>query len=354
MLSNALRRRRKDYATPRRVTAVARRNKRYVLAGILVGLLLLAAFLLRAVITTVFFAITVAYVLYPLRESLRDAGLSRRWASATLAVGAFGAVFTAFGLAAFSLYRRRDAVIALVTEFPAELTVRFGEFSYRIERTTLIEPLAGVVRDIAVDAASAAPVLGLKLLLFGLIVYGLLLRPRAVSKAALTVVPRQYHAILKRFHVRTRDTLYGIYVLQAATAAGTFAVALVTFVLLGYPAPFTLALIAGGLQFIPVLGPGVLLGVLAVADVLAGNVQRALLVATVGGVAIGIVPDAVIRPRLAGYAADLPVTLYFVGFVGGVLSLGAIGFIAGPLVVALVVEAVSLASLREESRQSTL
>ena len=96
-----------------------RRNNRYVLAGILVGLLVLAGFLLRAVITTAFFAITVAYVLHPMREYLRRRGLSRRWSAAALAVGAFGIVLTGLGLAAFSLYRRRDAVIALITEFPS-------------------------------------------------------------------------------------------------------------------------------------------------------------------------------------------------------------------------------------------
>ena len=330
-----------------------RRNNRYVLAGILVGLLVLAGFLLRAVITTAFFAITVAYVLHPMREYLRRRGLSRRWAAATLAVGAFGIVLTAFALAGFSLYRRREAVIDLVTEFPAQFTFEFGGFSYTLERAALVEPLAGIVRDVAVNAASAAPVLGLKLLLFSLIVYGLLLRPVAVSQAVFTVVPRQYHGIVERFHLRTRDTLYGIYILQAATAAGTFLVALITFLPLDSPAPFTLALIAGGLQFIPILGPGVLLGVLAVADILAGNIERAVLVAVVGGVLIGLVPDMVIRPRLASYAADLPVTLYFVGFVGGILSLGVIGFIAGPLIVALVVEAVALASVHEDSQQST-
>jgi predicted PurR-regulated permease PerM len=332
---------------------VPRRNNRYVLAGILVGLLVLAGFLLRAVITTAFFAITVAYVLHPMREYLRRRGLSRRWSAAALAVGAFGIVLTGLGLAAFSLYRRRDAVIALITEFPSEFTVQFATFSYTLERATFVEPLAGVVREIAVSAASAAPVLGLKLLLFSLIVYGLLLRPGAVSQTVFTVVPRRYHDIVERFHLRMRDTLYGIYILQAATAAGTFLVALITFLPLGYPAPFTLALIAGGLQFIPILGPGVLLGVLAVADILAGNIERAVLVAVVGGVLIGLVPDMVIRPRLASYAADLPVTLYFVGFVGGILSLGVIGFIAGPLIVALVVEAVALASVHEDSQQST-
>jgi hypothetical protein len=40
--------------------------------------------------------------------------------------------------------------------------------------------------------------------------------------------------------------------------------------------------------------------------------------------------------------ADLPASLYFVGFTGGVLTLGAVGIIAGPLAIALLVEAVSL------------
>jgi predicted PurR-regulated permease PerM len=157
-------------------------------------------------------------------------------------------------------------------------------------------------------------------------------------------VPEAYHDVVRRFHGRTRDTLYGIYVLQAATAAATFVVGFGTFVALGYPAPVTLAVGAAVLQFVPVAGPGILLAALALADFLAGNVMRALLVALVGGIVVGLLPDAVIRPRLASYAADLPVTLYFVGFVGGILSLGAIGFIAGPLAVALVVEAVSLLS----------
>jgi len=53
---------------------------------------------------------------------------------------------------------------------------------------------------------------------------------------------------------------------------------------------------------------------------------------------------AVIRTKLAGWTADLPVSLYFVGFVGSVLTLGLIGFIAGPLLVALLVESLVLLS----------
>jgi predicted PurR-regulated permease PerM len=114
------------------------------------------------------------------------------------------------------------------------------------------------------------------------------------------------------------------------------------FFLLGYGAPFTLAVFAAVLQFVPVVGPSVLVAALASVDFLAGNVTRAVLVAALGMTLVGFAPDAVIRPRLAKWAAHLPMSLYFIGFTGGVLTVGPIGFIAGPLAVAVLVEVVSL------------
>jgi predicted PurR-regulated permease PerM len=86
----------------------------------------------------------------------------------------------------------------------------------------------------------------------------------------------------------------------------------------------------------------VLIAVLAAVDFLAGNVARAALVGVLGAVFVGFAPDAVIRPRLANWAAHLPTSLYFIGFTGGLLTVGPIGFIAGPLAVAVLVEVVSL------------
>ncbi|MFB6119320.1 AI-2E family transporter [Halosegnis sp.] len=323
---------------------MASTRRRYVLAGVLLGLLIVTALLLQAVIGTAFFAVTVAYVLYPVRERLRDRGLSRRSAAAVVSGSAFGVVLAALGLAVLALYRRRAAIVALLRDVPEELVVTAGGFTYRVGTDTLVDPLVAWLRTLAVDVAQSAPVLALKLFLFAILLFGLLLRPSAAARAIFNVVPTPYHDIVKRFHSRTRETLYGIYVLQAATAAGTFVFALVTFIALGYPAPVTLAVVAAVLQFVPVVGPGVLLAALAVADILASNITRAGLVVVVGGIGVGLLPDALIRPRLATYAAHLPVSLYFVGFVGGILSLGAIGFIAGPLAIALVVEAVSLLS----------
>lgn len=51
-----------------------------------------------------------------------------------------------------------------------------------------------------------------------------------------------------------------------------------------------------------------------------------------------------IRPRLARRTADIPGSLYFVGFFGGVLTLSPIGVVAGPLAIGLFVEVATLLS----------
>jgi predicted PurR-regulated permease PerM len=282
---------------------------------------------------------------------LVDRGLPVWAASATVATGAFALVVVVLAPLAFVLYRRRRALIGLLREVPETIEIPVGDFSYTIVTAGLADGARSFLSDLAIGVAAAAPVLALQLLLFAILLYALLLRPRAAGETLLEVVPSEYHYIVRSLNRRVRETLFGIYVLQAATAAGTFVVAFVVFLLLGYSAPFTLAVVAGLLQFVPVVGPGLLVGALAVVDLLADNVPRAIVVAVVGALLVGLAPDAIIRPRLAEWAADLPTSLYFIGFTGGLLTVGPIGFIAGPLAVAVLVEVVSL--LTEEGSRST-
>lgn len=320
------------------------RHRRFALVGLLVVSVAIAAFVLARVIATVFFAVTVAYVLYPAREFLRRRGLSRTQTAAALAGLTFGAVSMVAAALGFVLYRRRRALFELLRSIPAEVTVPLGEATYTFGTADLLATAQAALTSLAVAAAAAAPVILLKFVLFAILLFGLLVRPVAAGRALLGVVPTMYHDVVFAYHERVRETLNGIYVLQVATAAGTFAVALAVFFALGYEAVFTLAVVAALLQFIPVVGPGVLVAVLAVVDFVSGNPTRAVLVAILGAVFVGLLPDLVIRPRLAEYAASLPTSLYFIGFTGGVLTVGAVGFIAGPLAVALVVETVILLS----------
>jgi predicted PurR-regulated permease PerM len=235
-----------------------------------------------------------------------------------------------------------------------EIPVTAFEFTYVINVSQLLTRARESVGSVAVSIAGETPVIALKGFLFLLLVYGLLLRPGDIREAALRIVPGEYHDVTLALHHQVRDTLYALYVLQAATALGTFVVAYAVFWALGFDAAFTLAFLSGLLQFIPVVGPSILIALVAAGQALAGEVATAILVTVIGLVFVGLLPDALIRPRLASLTTGMPASLYFVGFTGGTLTLGVVGVIAGPLVVALFVEVVEIITRERTTVQRTL
>lgn len=82
-------------------------------------------------------------------------------------------------------------------------------------------------------------------------------------------------------------------------------------------------------------------------DLLIGATARAIAVLVLGLVVVSFIPDAIIRTKLAARTGKISSGLYFVGFVGGILTIGPIGLIVGPLVVTLLLEVVELLSERE-------
>lgn len=319
-------------------------DRRYVL-GVVFGVLSLgAAVLLADVLGTVFFAVTVAYLLFPLRAELTNRGLSPWGASlVSTATAVLGVVALASPLVVV-IALRLDAVIAFLTSLPPTVTVDLYGLSTTITLADARSVVVDFGRQLARSFAIVVPVLALKLSVFVMVVFPLLSHTAETHRAMIGVVPHSYRDVVRALGRRTRATLFAIYVLQAATAAGTFVVALVLFFVLGYPYFLTLAVLSALLQFLPVVGPSLLIGLLAVAHLLVGDPTRAVLVFVLGSLFVAWLPDVVIRPRLARETADLPGSLYFVGFVGGLLTLGTVGVIAGPLAVALVVEAGSILS----------
>lgn len=317
-------------------------SRHQVLAGILVLTLALTAVVLADVIWTALFAGTVAYMLVPAVNWLEDRGLSSMWASLVATTMGTAMLLVLVGLTGFLVYRRRDAALRFIGDLPESVSVSALGSTYVIESQAALETGARWLYSLMLDLLAGLPSLALKLTLFAFVVFGLLIGHRAVEDAILTALPPSYHDVAGAFARRIKDTLWAIYVLQVATGLGTFILAIPVFFFLGYEIPLTLAFISGVLQFVPIVGPSILLAVLAVYQVIIGDVVAAVLIVVVGGVVIAWVPDILIRPRLARRAGRLPGTLYFIGFVGGLLTVGAIGIIVGPLAVALVVEAVSL------------
>lgn len=317
---------------------VGRREYRYVLGGVFVGFLAIAAALLAGVLGTIFFALTVGYLLAPVRGYFRRRGLSARVAAGVTATLALLAMLAVLSPLVLVVLLRLEVLLETLSALPETVTIAVGPFAYTVVLADVIDLLVRWLSSTATRTVRTAPELLVKAALFVFLVYSLLAYRQSIREALTAVVPPRYRDLADSLHGRARKTLFGIYVLQAATAFGTFLVALPFFFLLGYDAWIALATAAGVLQFVPVVGPSMLLIGLSGYHLLGGEVFLAVAVLLGGGFLIAGLPDVIIRSRLASETAELPGSLYFIGFVGGVLSLGPVGIIAGPLVVALVVE----------------
>jgi predicted PurR-regulated permease PerM len=221
--------------------------------------------ILQGLVGTIFFAVTVAYVLVPLAGRLEHEGLPAWWAAAVATAASF-----AFGLALFLpigavLYVRRRAALSLLRSLPDAVTITVGEFTYVVESGDVAAFVAAQLTQLALAIARATPVLAAKLIVFAFVVFALLYRGDRLRHALLGPLPTEYRDIAFVLHERTRGILRSLYVIQAVTSVATFAVALVLFLVLGIQYPVTLAVVAGLLQFLPVVGPSLLIAALAIA-----------------------------------------------------------------------------------------
>jgi predicted PurR-regulated permease PerM len=109
---------------------------------------------------------------------------------------------------------------------------------------------------------------------------------------------------------------------------------LILYYILGYPYILLLGILTAFSEFIPVVGPWIVYGVLGVVDILTGNPVRGVIVIVVGWL-IDTVVDMYIRPRLAGEYTSVHPLVFLVGFLFGALTLGLPGLFIGPLIVGI-------------------
>ena len=132
------------------------------------------------------------------------------------------------------------------------------------------------------------------------------------------------------------DTLYAIYVVHGAIAVITFLIALPFFWLLGEGHALFLATASGIMKLNPVIGPSLIMIVLGIKALSESDMRTFYLLLLVGYPLVCALPDLYLRPVLMGRRATVHPALMWIGYFGGVITMGFVGFIIGPLVLALV------------------
>ncbi|WP_319643436.1 AI-2E family transporter [Methanovulcanius yangii] len=150
-------------------------------------------------------------------------------------------------------------------------------------------------------------------------------------------IPLRSRAGLGTIRDTVVDTLYSLFIVHVAIAVIVFVAAIPFFTLLGYGHVMFWAVSCAIFALIPVFGPVIIIAFLAVYTIAIGDVRGLALVVVLGWPLLCAIPDWYLRPVLMGKRSKMNAVLTFIAFFGGIAILGILGFLYGPLALAVIV-----------------
>ncbi len=319
-------------------------ERRTVLVGTGLVVAAIAAFVLSHVIGTIAIAIAASYVLLPLHKWFNRHGVPAYWSAILTTLAGVVVSLVLLLPFAFVLYVRRRALVQAIDALDASVPIEVGETSYVISLAPVQEALTPNVSQFAVELGQRLSVLSAKFIVYAFVVFALLYYHSKLRSLVFGPVPPTYHFIIDEIHTRLREVIFGHYVLVLVGGAVTYTTGLGVFFLLGYNLPFALALVGAVLWILPFVSAAPLVFGLAVWHLLNGELLMMLLITALGAIFLVAIPNLfvdAVRFRF-GDPERLSQTMYFVGFVGGGLTIGLVGFIVGPLLLTILVTLVGL------------
>lgn len=152
---------------------------------------------------------------------------------------------------------------------------------------------------------------------------------------------------------KMRSTVQSVFVGVVLVSIIQAIIAGITYWILGVPAPLLWAFVTFVFCTIPMLGGPVVYVPLAIKLVIDGRIPQALILLFIGFGVISTV-DNFLRPVFIGARSDLHPMAIFFSLLGGVLVMGPIGLMAGPMVLTLMLGLIDIVRAQRRLEEETL
>ncbi|HVP94660.1 MAG TPA: AI-2E family transporter [Methanoregulaceae archaeon] len=288
------------------------------------------------------FSVTIAVVMMPVHRRVSQK-IGKRLSAALITVLAFLVFIGVIAFAGFLLYQNQEYISGLVSSTLAWVTpVQDGPLTSILHiNATQISGILGGRDDFLAQLRNTliqnAQAIGFKLVFFFLSFSLLIYKGDELYKSALAIIPGNLNHAIQKLTASSVDMLYAIYVVQVIIVIITALFAVPFFLILGYGHVMFFSSLAGLLKIVPVLGPSLLMAFLGVYAVSISDIRGVLLVIFVGYPIVCAVPDLFIRPVLMGRRTCIHPVIMWIGFFGGLFTMGLVGFVVGPLVLSLLI-----------------
>jgi predicted PurR-regulated permease PerM len=319
-------------------------------SGILlaVAILLLTAFLFWKLAYAAVIAVSLAVVLMPAQQYLSQR-IGRGYAAISVCL------FSLAGIGGFLLILINSIIVTRLyiydvaqtiansirnyqpgsgSMFSSVLHTLMGVFNLS-DSAKMIENAAPSIIQSLSSIAQSLPGMAVELIIIILMLFLLLQNGEKISSQFFSIVPSQMMRYISILCKVVTDTMYGVYVVNISVAILTFFITLPFFWILGYGEIIFWAFICAASHLFPFFGPQLITLFLAVYAIAQGDMRGLVLVTIVGYPLISGLQDFWIRPRLLARRVAIHPVLMMIGIFGGMLILGPIGLIIGPLIIAL-------------------
>lgn len=205
--------------------------------------------------------------------------------------------------------------------------------------TKIIEEIKNILFTLfpsfALSAAQMIPAVIIDVILFYALVYLSIIFGDKVWADINSIIPAGSAENVALMAKKTKDILFSIYIVHVFIAILTFFLAYAFFLLLGYGHELFFSTMCALFALIPVLGPLLVIIFVGIYALCLGDIRGVILIATVGYFLTCVLTDLIIRPKLTGQRVKIRPMLMFVGFFGGAMAMGLLGFILGPVLLIL-------------------
>lgn len=310
---------------------------------LITGILIAALIIFWNLLDVVVLAISIAVVLYPLQGYCMNC--LNRYVSATLITLLVFVVIVATVLFCIFVLSQNSAtlqeVVGTIENWIRNPSTDPKVFGLPVERgqvSTWLDLSKSLFLRYWQMIFSDVTAIALKTVIFFASLYVLLVHGEQFRVRIMARIPDTVRGHVQKMADDIVDTLYAIYVVLVAIAALTFVIAIPVFWVLGYGHILFYSFLCAICELIPVLGSSVVFIFLGAYALSIGDITGVLILFFFGYICVAALPEIFVRPVLMGRRLKLHPLLMLIGFIGGIIALGMVGFVIGPVIIVLLMD----------------
>lgn len=232
-----------------------------------------------------------------------------------------------------------DTIANLTTDSLQFLGIKETEIAQESLKllTDRVETFTQDVTTMIVNWAFRLPYLVARVILAAFLSFYLVRDGKQVKYAILKIAPDSVKNKVEKLITAYDAVFYGIVIGYLFKALFTGFIGVIVFSFLGIGNPVVMGVIVGAFDFIPLIGPWTVFVGLFLWYALQGDVNFAIKMVVVCYPTISLIPELYIRPKISAAISQVHPMVMLIGILGGIMSMGTIGVLAGPLILGIIV-----------------